>query len=323
MKSIIKRFLPKFVKDELIRLRKKRQKNILESTNPTTINDIKSSLTNLGVQQGDCILLHSSLKSVGYLSRGAHDLLDAFIETIAPTGTLVAPTYPLLGTMLNTCNDPSYIFDPAVTSSTVGAVPSTFLSYEGIFRSLHPTHSMSAVGPAAERITKDHHIDDKTYGINSPWNKIIGENGKIVGVGISLAWHTIYHHVEDMMGDSFPIKVNVNERYNVKCKTSKGELINVVVNPLDPNIAKTRIEKNPFILQYLTEICEHTKIIRYGYIGAAKTWIVNANEFCNLLIKLATIGITIYDNEIELTTKSLYPLSLIKELLIDPNGQKS
>ena len=321
MKSLLKRFVPNFLKKRLSRLKKKRRNKLLiKNTAPTTIEEIEAGLRLLGVKQGDCILLHSSLKSVGYLTRGPNDLLDAFIKTLLPAGTLVIPTYPLLGTMLKTCTDPNYIFDPNSSSSTVGAVPSSFLNYKGIQRSLHPTHSMSAIGKDAENITKEHHIGNKTYGANSPWSKIIEHNGKIIGVGISLAWHTIYHYVEDIMGEEFPIKVNVSENYNVKCKTKTGQLIDVVVNPLDPEIAKTRIEKNPFILKYLTEICEHTDVIKYGEIGAAKTWIVDAGEFCNLLIKLASIGITIYNNESELTAKNLYPLKLIRNKLAETVG---
>ena len=312
MKSLLKRFVPNFLKKRLFELQKKRKKKLLiKNTIPTTISDIETGLKQLGIEQGDCILLHSSLKSVGYLTRGPNDLLDAFINTLLPSGTLIIPTYPLIGTMLKTCIDPNYIFDLNSSTSTVGAVPSSFLKYKGIHRSLHPTHSMSAIGKNAAMITKEHHIGNKTYGANSPWSKLIENNGKIIGVGISLAWHTIYHYVEDIMGDQFPIKVNVSENYNVKCKTKNGQLIDVVVNPLDPEIAKTRIEKNPFILKYFTEICEYTAIIQYGKIGAAKTWVVDAGKFCNLLMKLASIGITIYNNEEELTAKNLYPLKLI------------
>jgi aminoglycoside N3'-acetyltransferase len=40
---------------------------------------------------------------------------------------------------------------------------------------------------------------NKTYGKNSPWAKVIELNGKILGLGITIAWTTQYHHLEDIM----------------------------------------------------------------------------------------------------------------------------
>jgi aminoglycoside 3-N-acetyltransferase len=314
----IKTYFKKIIPGPIIRIVKQLQKlnrkrDIKKNAPMITKNNIKTDLTKLGISNGDCILLHSSLKSIGYVENGANTVIDALIENISQKGTLVVPTYPLLGTMLKTCLNEDYIFDMNKSSTTIGAIPSVFLGYKNIIRSIHPTHSMSALGKNAESITKNHHIGNETYGKNSPWAKIVELDGKILGVGISLAWHTIYHHVEDIMGNDFPIKVKRNQFYKINCKTIDGELLKVEVNPLDPKVAKTRIEKNPFILDYFTEIYEKLGIIQYGKIGEAKSWIVNAKEFCDVLIRLAKLGLTIYSTEEEVKERKLFPFDQIKE----------
>ena len=314
IKTYFKKLIPGPIKRTVKQLKRmKRKRDIKKNAPMITKNEIKTDFAKLGITNGDCILLHSSLKSIGYVKNGANTVLDALIETISQKGTLVVPTYPLLGTMLKTCLNEDYIFDMNKSSTTIGVIPSVFLGYKNIIRSIHPTHSMSALGKNAKSITKSHHIGNETYGKNSPWAKIVELDGKILGVGISLAWHTIYHHVEDIMGGEFPVKVKLNQSYRIKCKTTKGELLNVEVNPLDHIIAQTRIEKNPFILAYFTEICEKLGIIKYGKIGEAKSWMVNAKTFCEVLIQLAKNGITIYSTESELKKQKLFPFKEIKD----------
>jgi aminoglycoside N3'-acetyltransferase len=283
------------------------------------LNDIISDLKNIGLNKGDTLLVHSSLKSIGYVLGGAKTVIDALLETLGPEGTLIIPTFPLHNTMYELCTMKNYIFDFKTTPTGLGAIPAEFLKYNEISRSKHPTHSMSAIGKHAKKITETHHIGNKTYGENSPWAKLIEMNGKILGIGIDLAWTTQYHHVEDIMGDQFPVKVKMDKIFKIKCKIDENEFKDVEVQPLDPEVAKTRIEKNPFINNYFWDIYEQLGILNIGQIGEAKSWWVNAREFCDILIDLAKLGITIYSTEDEIKNKNLYPFEKIKHHLKKPN----
>ncbi|MFX1443910.1 MAG: AAC(3) family N-acetyltransferase [Promethearchaeota archaeon] len=279
------------------------------------LDEIVSDLYDIGIKQGDIILVHSSLKSIGYVKGGPNTVINALLKIIGPEGTLVIPTFPLHNTMYELCTMKDYIFDYKTTPTGLGAIPSEFLKYNGIYRSIHPTHSISAIGKYAKKITETHHIGNKTYGENSPWAKLIELNGKILGIGISLAWTTQYHHVEDIMGDNFPVKVKVDDIFNIKCKLDNEEIINVAVQPLDQEVAKTRIEKNPFINNYFWEIYNRLDILNLGKIGEAHSWWVDAKKFCEILMVLAKLGITIYSTEEEIKSKGLYPFETIKNQL--------
>ncbi len=281
------------------------------------LDDIITDLKNMGLKQGDILLVHSSLKKIGFVKGGPKTVIDAMIKLLGPEGTLVIPTFPLHKTMYELCTMDKYIFDYKTTPTGLGAIPAEFLKYEGIYRSIHPTHSISAIGRYAKQITETHHLGNKTYGENSPWAKVIELGGKILGIGIDLAWTTQYHHVEDIMGDEFPVKVKIDEIFKVKCKMDNDELIDVAVQPLDPEVAKTRIEKNPFINKYFWEIYEKLAILNIGQIGEASSWWVDADRFCEMLKVLAKLGITIYSTEKEIKSKNLYPYEIIKNKLIE------
>jgi aminoglycoside N3'-acetyltransferase len=272
-------------------------------------------LTEIGIKKGDILLVHSSLKKIGYVENGPKTVLNALIEVLGSEGTLVVPTYPMKGGMYKVCQMDDYIFDYKKHKTQLGAIPREFLNFSGISRSIHPTHSISAIGKYSKKITESHHIGNKTFGENSPWAKIRELNGKILGIGINIAWTTQYHYVEDIMGDEFPVKVKIDKTYRIKCKTYQNEYIDVEVQPHDPEIAKTRIEKNSFNLNYITEIYTNLGILNYGKIGEALSWWVDVKKFFNILIKLAKLGVTIYTTEEEFKKNKLYPYKLIKDKL--------
>ncbi len=279
-------------------------------------SDIVTDLNEMGIKQRDILLVHSSLKNIGYVVGGPNTVINAILKVIGLEGTLVMPSYPLkgimMGTMYKVCMMKNYIFDYKTTPTGTGAIPSAFLKIKGIFRSIHPTHSVSAIGKYAKEITEKHQFGNKTFGENSPWAKIIELNGKILGIGITLGPTTQYHYIEDIMGDEFPKKVKIDKIYNFECKIDENKYIDVKVQPLDPEVARTRIDikENSFIRDYFWEIYEKLGILHIGKIGEACSWWVNAKEFCDILIKLAKLGITIYSTEEELKSKNLYPLDI-------------
>jgi len=289
---------------------KKERKNIKKT-------DIINDLKNLGIKNRDIVLLHSSLKSIGYVIGGAKTVIEAILEVIGKEGTLVVPTYPRRGSMYDTCKMEGYIFDYKKSPTAMGAIPSEFLKIKEIHRSIHPTHSISAIGKYAKQIVEEHHLGDKMFGKNSPWGKIIELNGKILGVGITLGPTTQYHHVEDIMGKDFPIRVKVDKTFRLKCKIDNDKYIYVNVNPLDPEVSKTRIDKkeSSFIRTYFWEIYKNLGILKIGKVGEAQSWCANAKKFCDILIKLAKLKITIYSTEEELKKNNLYPYKLIENNL--------
>ena len=145
------------------------------------------------------------------------------MDAIGPDGTMVVPTYYLPGgTIANAAKDPDYVFDPTVHGSNLGALPSAFLTCPGVRRSMHPTHSVSAVGKHADYVTADHHKAASVFGPGSPWHRFIELDGKLLGVGISMGPVTFYHRLEDEMGDAFPLPVKRPETHRMRCRDARA-----------------------------------------------------------------------------------------------------
>lgn len=65
-------------------------------------------LKELGIQEGERIMVHSSLKSMGWISGGAQAVVEALVETVTASGTIVMPSQSADN------SDPVYWMEPPI-----------------------------------------------------------------------------------------------------------------------------------------------------------------------------------------------------------------
>ena len=152
------------------------------------VKDLKS----IGLCKGDTVMVHSSLKSMGNVEGGALTVIDALKEVLGEEGSLLFPAFTF-----STSYYDNY-FSYKDTPSCVGKISETFRNLDGVVRSFHPTHSLSASGKNAVEITKDHYLDDTPVGVNSPLRKLPKYNGKILMLGCTFAANTFMHGMEEL-----------------------------------------------------------------------------------------------------------------------------
>lgn len=154
---------------------------------------IAASASELGLEKGDTVLVHSSLKSLGEGVTPA-DVIDGLLECLGEGGTLMLPALSYL-----TCNREHPVFDYHATKSNVGAIPEYFRSsVPGVIRSMCPTHSCCAKGKNAEYLTSGHHLDNTPCGENSPFRRLMLLSGKILFLGCGMRPNTSMHAVEEL-----------------------------------------------------------------------------------------------------------------------------
>ena len=285
-----------------------RRREIEKSAVHVDKDAIVAGLRSMGIGDGDVLFLHSSLRSLGFVEGGPGTVLTALLEAIGPQGTLIVPTYYQPGgTIYSTCKIPDYIFDPAIHGTDLGALPSAFLKRPDVERSLHPTHSVSAIGPRARFVTESHHLAPSVFGDGSPWERFIQLDGKVLGLGISMGPVTFYHLLEDMTGDAFPLPVRMNEVHRLRCRRADGEVIHVPVVPLDPEYMLRRID-NPSrddLRDYFWREFESAGLMRVGMVGEGKSWVIGGKNFYRHLQQLLGEGITIYSTAEELARRAI------------------
>jgi len=262
-------------------------------------------LEKIGIVAGDTIFMHSSLSRIGHVSGGANTVIEAIKEVISPSGNLIVPTYFMpSGTIYAASRQAAtYCFDPSVHGTILGAIPSAFLKHGGIKRSLHPTHSVSAYGPDDDFIVDRHHLAGSACGIDTPWGRLVELEGKILGIGVSIAPVTFYHYLEDVEGDNFPEDLWLDP-VHFKCKHRSGRIITVPVKPYRPSVNARRLEKSnrDDLRSFLQEDFLTNGILKEGSIGEADAWQMNSKELYEHLKTLMSYGITIYTSKEKLAS---------------------
>ena len=175
--------------------------------------DIVLGLRRLGVVAGDVILVHSSLKSFGFVDGGADAVIDALLDAVAPGGTVAVPT--LTGTRDDSPAKPPR-FDVGASPCWTGLIPETFRGRAEARRSLHPTHSVAAIGSQAGFLTGDHLSCATPCGDRSPYLRLAELDGKVIFLGVTLDCCTLLHGAEEIAGVDYvlqpePVRATVTD----------------------------------------------------------------------------------------------------------------
>jgi aminoglycoside 3-N-acetyltransferase len=140
------------------------------------------------------LLVHSSLRALGYVEGGPETVIQGLLSALGPDGTLLMPA---LSYEYVTRRSPT--FDVRHTPSNVGTIPEYFRTRLGTRRSVHPTHSVCAVGPRAAELLDEHPLDDTPCGSHSPFHKLCDVNGQLLMLGCGLFANTSMHAIEELV----------------------------------------------------------------------------------------------------------------------------
>ena len=154
--------------------------------------DIVAGLQALGIGPGRTVLVHSSLSSFGHVRGGAEAVIDALLEVLGDTGTLVFPTF----TWGKFHDKQGIVFDVRHTPCDVGRVPETFRQRPGVMRGEHICHSVAALGPHARRVLGD---GVRPFGTGSSFDQLYQLDGLILLIGVGMTVCTAFHMVEEFM----------------------------------------------------------------------------------------------------------------------------
>jgi len=166
---------------------------------------IVNALRNLGVCEGDSVMMHSSLSALGPIDGGAETVVDALLETVGSSGTLLVPAF-----RDSVWGDPSQflITDPCPCSQRLcpsrqpgfqGVIAEAVRKREGSLRSCHRTHSWVALGPSADRLLRGHRDSVTFCGKGSPFEELLVLDGCVLTLGVGVNTITFWHYWEELL----------------------------------------------------------------------------------------------------------------------------
>lgn len=270
---------------------------------------IREDLRKIGVGQGDVLMVHASLRAIGALAPGragavveggADGLLDALLEAIGDDGTLfvnigaddgsswVDERIPeeraaLLEERAAPLAD-AVPFDALQTPADKdnGVLAEVFRCRSGTLVSDHPEGRFAANGPLAELLLHDVPWDDY-YGVDSPLDRFVQANGKVLRLGADTDTVTVLHLAEHLV--KLPWKRRVLRHP-------------LVATPDGPTVrAVSTIDDSDGITDYPGEYFDDilaaflaTGRARTGIVGRAKSELFNAAE----IVSFATAWLAVH-----------------------------
>ncbi len=171
-KKITERFYPQFDTSQLIKI-----------------------LEEIGLKKVGTLFIHSSWDQFDKYTGTCLELIQAILDIIGKEGTLLMPAFPI-------DQDPKKVFDIKKTPSGAGLLTEIFRRLPGVKRSININHSVCALGPNADFLTKDHHLSKTSWDQYSPYYRLSQVNGTIImglGVGKNLRVCTAKHCAESIL----------------------------------------------------------------------------------------------------------------------------
>jgi aminoglycoside 3-N-acetyltransferase len=183
--------------------------------------DIATQLKTIGLSDR-VVGIHSQLSSMGSIEQTevskseaakgmkpfAKTVINALIDALGSRGTFFVPTHTV-NTMSHyglgrskaengTIIDDGY-YRAESTPSTLGSFTQSVLADNCSLRSLHPTHSIAAIGAEAAYLVNGHDHTAQPVGIMNAFSKLIGLDGIVMFIGPVLGSSTTFHAYETLM----------------------------------------------------------------------------------------------------------------------------
>lgn len=243
-------------------------------------DDLIKALETLHINKKGTLLVHSSMKSIGEVEGGADTVLDALSEYMSE-GLLVLPTHTW--SYINESNPKFYVKDSKVC---VGILPEIFRKREDVVRSLHPTHSVAALGKLAQKFIEGHEQWDTPCARKSPWGKLLDYEAQIMLLGVDLRRNTFIHGVEEWL--DIPGRLT-NEKQALYVVLPDGREISV------PSRRHTPYHWSEYFWK-VDEFLEEHGAMRKGKFGKATVRICETKPMTKLLNQLLTVNPNLFSN---------------------------
>jgi len=240
---------------------------------PVTVTsaEIAAALRRLGLEEGDVVLVHSSLSSLGHVEGGAEAVIEALLQVVGPSGTVVVPT--LTGSPSDGPDNPP-TFDVRATPCWTGCIPETFRRRPDAVRSLHPTHSVAAIGRKAAWLAAGHEHSPTPCGPDTPYGRLVALRGKVLLLGVDHNRSTLFHHIEEEAHVPYHL-----QKEPIQARVTDAEGREFLTPPIYIHSWETPRDFNRVEPRLISGGAE-----RVGMVGSAPTRLVDAARMVEIVL---------------------------------------
>lgn len=242
------------------------------NSRPVTRAGLAADLQALGVQPGSVVLVHSSLSRLGRVEGGAETAIAALVDAVSPGGTVLFPT--LTGSERDGPACPPAM-DVRGTPCWTGRIPEVARTRNDALRSLHPTHSVAAVGAGAARFTAGHESTHTPCDQHSPYYRLVDEAGLILLLGADQTSNTTLHCLEELA--AVP--------YHLQAEPTDGSVVDTSGTRL---VVSNRLHLWRWERDFpkIDEPLLHAAAMVVGKVGSAEARLIRADRLAAVLLPL-------------------------------------
>ena len=239
-----------------------------QQTKELTFEDLVKGFGDLGLQNGDVILVQSSFKAFGGVERGPRTVIQALLHLLLPNGTLIMPTF--------NWNDfgEKKLYSKRHTKPQTGILSEIFMEWEGCHRIYHPIHGFSLVGRHAEELSKK--VENRSsFEDSSLFGELYRMNAKLMLMGVNYGKGlTFFHYVEENVG--VPYRKFINLRGRVE------ELDGTIREIEIPYYGRASLDMD-YNLDRIEPFLEDPKnpVVKMGKIGMSTVKVMSARDTYN------------------------------------------
>src|SRR5512134_52715 len=229
-----------------------------------TFEKLVEGFRELGVEDGDTLLVHSSYKSFSEVDGGpatVNHALEAALGT-DKNGTLIMPTF-------NFDFNKGVPWDVRTTPSKMGVLTELVRQDARAKRVFHPFYSFAILGKHAEMLGSLRY--KSSYERNSVFGKLRDLDGKIMVIGLSYTNSmTFFHHIEQMEGVDYRFLKQFTGEVTDENGNTYTDTFEMLVRDIDKGVIT---EVDP-----MGGLMEKAGIIKVSRVGEADVKLMKANE---------------------------------------------
>ena len=243
-----------------------------------TTESLAADLRKMGIEPGDALMVHSSLKSLGWVDGGPDAVIDALLEAVGDEGVVFMPT--LTSTFVTRAGSTlgQHVWDKTETPSRVGKITDVFWRRDNAFRSDHPTHSLAAIGKDAEELVKGHGDGASTFDKRGPYGQYVKLNAKILFIGTGMGCNTTLHVTEDWAELPY---MDCTAKARVRTPDGGEAQVGLTMSPNGPRSFYVPDDQSPAV-----KLCRDAGIVTDTSLGDATVQIVRARDVIDTLMKV-------------------------------------
>ena len=169
-------------------------------------DELTEGFRQLGLREGDRIVLHALLDNIGAVDGGAAMVLHRLLGVLGKTGTLLMPTFTSITRHANShenntkpgcwCEGHEDRHLPFITElqpdTNIGIIAQRLCSWPSSRRSGHPAYSFVAVGRHGDDLVRNYSLEDPLL----PLKRFMKQDPKVLAVGVGFDSITAIHVAE-------------------------------------------------------------------------------------------------------------------------------